>query len=215
MQQTLLQLCTSGEGYFFSRNYLGNGIVCIAPKYGNFQMNFQDIWAKFLFIFTQHKPKLVLFTQLAGNDWPCLSHKKGHSTDLLAKADLYTKLRDTISLWSFFSLLSSCEKTQFSGRRAGKCSLPDVEHWVLTQQRSKVPAQRREKDFPTRFCLRVLDLLRVSVGKVAGKLLHEKEVGKEITNLKWLGGFFGTMKQNCADLKRVIFSPACIALSKR
>lgn len=55
----------------------------------------------------------------------------------------------------------------------------------------------------------------VSVGKVGGKLLHEKEVGKEITNLKWLGVSFWAMKQNCADLKWVIFSPACITLSNR
>lgn len=42
----------------------------------------------------------------------------------------------------------------------------------------------REKDFPARFHLYILGLFRVSVGKVTGKLLRDKEVGKEITNLK-------------------------------
>lgn len=62
---------------FLQQYYLGNGIVCIVPKYEVFQMDFQDILAEFLFIFTQHKTRLVLFTQGTGNEWPCLSQKKG------------------------------------------------------------------------------------------------------------------------------------------
>lgn len=98
----------------------------------------------------------------------------------------------------FSSLLSSCEKTQFPSMRAGKRPLPNVEHWVLKQQRSKVPAQKREKDFPERFGLHILNLPRVSVGKAGDQLLCEKEVGKEITNLKWLGvSFWGCETEVC------------------
>lgn len=115
--------------------------------------------------------------------WPRQTYKTNWETPspcgLFSHSCLHVKRHSSLTL----------ELTVFSaGRRA------------LSIETAKVqgPSTEEGKDFPARFCIHILGLLRVSVGKVAGKLLHEKEVGKEITNLKWLGvSFWGYEAELC------------------